>query len=184
MIREFITVDPISAERMDLAGSIHRYNFGWIKTVRSVTVAGKEKPQEPGEPDDPGDDKKLTTETSDTQISGFSKKLSETVVQEVLPPSLTVPEVIPSTTMHDGYELTTYARKGTKKRLITRVRPFGTSKLIPLGDFPFAVIEDKEYADAISGAETPVVAPDSSIADGGVTVSIANGIKTYTTIKG
>jgi hypothetical protein len=173
MIREFITVDPISSERMDNSGAIHRYNFGWIKTQRLIAI-------------DPQEGEGVAVEKSLTAVSGYDSPLNEVVYQEVLPPSLQVPQEIKTRThMENSIRVPTYSRIGVKTRLLTRVMPMGGTELVETGKVAFSVVENKEYADAIgeSAPELKII-EEVAAGDSAMTISVANGIKTSTKIKG
>ncbi len=168
-------VDPISAEELDIDGNIHRYNFGWMVTRTIVSIGGMA--------DIPG----VITETTETGISGNDKVFYEKVTQEILPPALDAPTDIGMTTvMQQSGSIGTYYRTGRKKRQYTKAKVFGTSEIISMGETPFAVLEQKEYAD-VSAGTLSVYLPDigeSNHADGGAQYTIANGVKTTTEIKG
>jgi hypothetical protein len=79
----------------------------------------------------------------------------------------------------------TYSRIGTKTRILTKVKPMGTTELVQTGTIPFSVIENKEYADAIGDGGSELEGPeDVAAGDSAMTISVANGIKTSTKIKG
>ncbi len=169
-------VDPISSEELDIAGNIHRYNFGWMVTRTIVTIGGSASL--------PG----LRTESTTTAISGNNKLFSETVTQQILPPSLDLPGGAGVTTgVERSMSIGTYYRIGRKKRTYTKARVFGTSQIVALGETPFAVLESKEYANAMSSGGAPGVpgfGDSTGHVDGGAQYTIANGVKTKTDIKG
>ena len=172
MVREMINLDPLAGERMDNSGAVHRYNFGWVKTHRLV---GLDMESQDG----------VKVEDTITSVSGYSVALDEQVWQDILPPSLELPEVEASTGMSDGYELATYTRIGEKTRVYTKVKPFGGSEIVEMGKIPFSVVENKEYADAIKGDGNPLdVSPEVAAADSGTTIVIADGVKTETKVRG
>lgn len=169
-IRESITLDPISTERLDTMGNIHRYNFGWVKTQKIV-----------GDGDPSGE----VVDSSVTGISGMSTIFSETTAQEILPPSLETPDVSPNTSMYSSIKINSFFKYGIKMRAMVRARAVGMSELVIVGMQPYAINETKEYADAIgveSGYEPPE--PENEAAEGGMTITIANGVNTKTLIKG
>ncbi len=175
IVREAITVDPIASEELDINGNIHRYNFGWMVTRTIVAVEGASPISG------------TVTERTTTGISGNNKIFNEIVSQEILPPSLDLPEDIAvETEMVDAVSVGTYYRYGRKSRTYTKSRVFGTSEIVVMGETPFAILEVKEYADAMGpGAPAPTVGGDSPAhADGGAQYTIANGVKTITDIKG
>ena len=120
-------------------------------------------------------------------ISGNEKVLHEKVTQEILPPSLDLPEgIVTNTQMEDSVSVGTYFRYGRKKRMYTRARVFGTSEIVTMGESPFSISEQKEYANAIgSGSPAPEhIGGETLHADGGAQYTVANGVKTITDIKG
>ncbi len=169
-VRESITVDPITAERMDVMGSIHRYNFGWVKTHRIVGAGAGEG---------------QLIETSVTGISGMAQTFVETVYQEILPPSLETPDVAANTVMSQPVKVGSYFKYGMKMRTMIRAKAVGTSEIIVMGSQGFSIDEEKEYADAVgAGGGTPGNNNGPEAAEGGITISVANGVLTKTTIKG
>jgi len=169
IVRESVVVTPISSERMDVTGAVHRYNFGWIKIHR--VVGG-----------DPGDGEVI--ESTSTGISGMSRVFDENVTEEILPPSLETPDVTGSVSA-TGISVSTFYKIGIKKRAIVRTRAAAPAELIILGALPFSIMEDKLYADAIgNGSEAPTPEGGPESADGGVTITAANGVITTTKIKG
>ena len=168
-------IDPISSEELDINGNIHRYNFGWMVTRTIVSLdSGVNIPGE------------ITEETT-TGISGNEKVFYEKVTQEILPPSLDLPEnIVTNTEMQNSISVGTYFRHGRKKRMYTKARVFGTSEIVTMGESPFSISEQKEYADAIGpGSPAPEhVGGETLHADGGAQYTIANGVKTVTDIKG
>ena len=123
IIRESITLDPISSERMDVMGNIHRYNFGWVKT--SKIVGGPDTKTKPGV---------MVVDQSTTGISGDKNVFDDKTTQEVLSPSLDTPEVKHSTVMDKGITLHTFYRFGIKHRTMVRTRAVGKSKILQLGE--------------------------------------------------
>jgi hypothetical protein len=171
-IRESITLDPISSDRMDTAGKIHRYNFGWIKTHKIV-----------GGPQPGG----VLVESAKTGISGMEQVYDEYTAQSILPASLEVPTVSSNTEMASPrVSLNTFFRRGTKYRTLVRSKAIGVSTIITLGSQNFAIEEKKVYADAVGsgGGDAPPDDPTPQAADGGITITVANGVETTTTIKG
>ena len=169
-IRESVTVDPISTERLDIAGNIHRYNFGWVKTTRIVGgLIGD------GE----------IVETSNTSIAGVTHQFLENVTQEILPPSLETPDVTANTIMVAPKTVASFQKVGIKKRAMVRARAVGNSELIIIGSQQFGIAEEKEYAQAV-GSPSSAAVPDPAVAagEGGMTISVANGVLTKTRIKG
>ena len=169
-IRESITLDPISAERLDTMGNIHRYNFGWVKTQK--IVGG-------------GDPSGEVVDTSTTGISGMSKVFAETTAQEILPPSLETPNISPNTEMAASIRISSFFKHGIKMRSMVRARAIGMSEIIIMGSQAYSINETKEYADALgrdSIYEPP--SPGREAAEGGMTITIANGVSTETLIKG
>ncbi len=174
IVRETASVEPISSEELDIEGNIHRYNFGWMVTRNMVTMGGQ------------GSIPGFITEATVTNISGNDKTFYEVVTQEILPPSLDLPaNVSTNTQMESSILIPTYVRTGRKKRSYTKASVFGVSKIVEMGETPFAVIESKEYANAIGGGiSVPTTSEVSNHADGGAQYTIANGVKTMTDIKG
>lgn len=174
-VRETIMVDPISSEELDIEGNIHRYNFGWMVTRTMVSL--KSEIEIPG----------TVTEETTTGISGSEQVFYEKVSQEILPPSLDLPtDIETSTEMESSISVGTYFRYGRKKRVYTKALVFGTSELIAMGESPFSMSEQKEYADAMGpGSPTPEHKGGETMhADGGAQYTVANGVKTMTDIKG
>ena len=175
-IRETAMIDPISSEELDIDGNIHRYNFGWMVTR---TIVGLEDDASPSG---------TITESTTTGISGNTNTFHEVVTQEILPPSLDLPEGVATTTeMQASITVGTYYRYGTKKRVYTKAKVFGTSEIVVMGESPFSISEEKEYADAIGpGSPAPAHGGGGEVvhADGGAQYTIANGVKTKTDIKG
>ena len=168
-------IDPISSEELDINGNIHRYNFGWMVTRTGVSLDSGI--QLPG----------VITEETTTGISGNNRVFYEKVSQEILPPSLDLPESVSTTTsMESSITVGTYYRFGRKKRLYTKASVFGISEIVPMGESPFSISEQKEYANAIGpGSPAPSHSGgETSHADGGAQYTIANGVKTMTDIKG
>ena len=175
MVRETVMIDPISSEELDINGNIHRYNFGWMVTRTAVSLSADMSL--------PG----VITEETTTGISGNNKVFHEKVSQEIYPPSLDLPsDVSVMTGMDSSITVGTYYRFGRKKRLYTKSRVFGTSEIVPMGESPFSVSEQKEYANAIGpGSPAPSHSGgETSHADGGAQYTVANGVKTMTDIKG
>lgn len=170
IIRESITVDPISAERLDTQGNVHRYNFGWIKTIRQV---GGSTPSG------------TLVEQSETALAGVHIIYEEFTTQSVLPPSLETPDVASSVAMTESRKVGSFQKVGQKYRAMVRARAIGSAEILVLGMQQFSVQETKEYANAIGNpSEASLPAPDVSAAEGGLTITSANGIQTVTTIKG
>lgn len=169
-IRESVTVEPITSEELDIAGNIHRYNFGWMVT-RSIVGGGG------------GGGDGIVVEHTTTGISGIGSPFQEIVTQQILPPSLTTPMVGAETEMSSGIVVGSYYKTGTKRRMYTKAKVFGTSELIVMGENQFSVIENKVYADAAGGGNQ-IDPSGGGGADGGVTISVANGVQTITHIRG
>ena len=169
-IRESITLDPITTERLDTMGNIHRYNFGWVKTHKIV-----------------GDGSPVgqVVDSSTTGISGMAMAFSENTAQEILPPALETPDVAPTTQMASSIVMGSFFKVGIKMRSMVRARAIGTSEILIMGQQAYAINETKEYADAIGNPAAPA-SPASGVeaAEGGVTITIANGVNTKTLIKG
>jgi len=171
IIRESINVDPITTERLDTMGNIHRYNFGWLKTH---TIVG-DSPEPDG----------VTLNSAQTGISGMERTFTEVTAQSILPPSLETPEVTASTSMNDGISVGSFYKSGVKFRAMIRSRAIGTSEIIVMGQQTYGIQERKHYADAMGRTDdSSMPNPETETAEGGVTISIANGIKTTTEIKG
>ncbi len=168
IIRESVSLDPISSERMDTTGAIHRYNFGWIKLHRVVGGA-------------PGGGEII--ESSITGISGVNTMFEETASQELLPPSLETPDVQGAVVV-SGVGVTSFYKNGIKKRTMVRSRAIGSSEILLLGQSSFSIVEDKIYADAFGPGLQLTPGSDVQAAEGGVTITAANGIVTQTKIKG
>ena len=171
VIRESVTIDPISTEELDIEGNIHRYNFGWM--VTRTIVGGS---NEGG----------IVVESSSTGIAGNASVFEESVTQTILPPSITLPEGVGTvTSMDGGVELGTYYKFGTKKRTYTKSRVFGTSELVVMGESAYSITENKIYANSSGGGVT--ISPGAgggAHADGGAQYVAANGVMTITDIKG
>ena len=88
--------------------------------------------------------------------------------------------------MHEGVKFNTFYRFGIKYRTMVRTRAVGKSKILQLGKQPYSVVEKKEYADAMGSSKDDLSLPAIAYqaAEGGINISIANGVKTVTTIKG
>lgn len=171
--REQITLDPISSERMDCAGNIHRYNFGWLET--KTIVGEKALP--------PSGANTALIETSTTRIAGQSISFEESVVQIMHPASLKKPKISSNISMTNSIDITTYTKVGTKYRTMIRSRASGKSELIGLGSNDFALIETKSYAGAI-GTGAVVNPAVEEYSDSGASIVVANGVKTETQLKG
>ena len=168
VLRESVVVDPISAEELDIAGYIHRYNFGWMVT-RTIVGGGASGG--------------TLIESSSTGVAGTAGSFEESVTQQILPPSIDLPAVGISTGMSGGALVGTYYKIGTKARTYTKSRVFGTSELVVMGVSGFAITENKLYADAAGGGSS-VSAGGGAFADGGAQYTAANGVLTMTDIKG
>jgi hypothetical protein len=169
IIRESVTVDPISSERIDTTGAIHRYNFGWVKIHRMV---GGTPPAG------------TVVESSVTGISGMDNIFSEVTTQEIFPPSLETPDAY-TVSDPEGVKVTSFFKNGIKKRTMIRTRPIGVSEILVLGQAEFSIVENKVYAGSFGPGA--IMAPAGSgvqAAEGGVTITAANGIVTETKIKG
>ena len=176
-IRESITLDPISSERIDTTGAIHRYNFGWVKTQKIVADGF-------GDGTDDGSGNATVVDQCTTGLSGVGKAFKETTTQEILPPKLETPDVDPDTTMSDGIKMGTFFKFGIKMRTLVRTRAIGKPEVIVMGQQGYSIYESKNYADAIGSNSSKTFKDTIEAAEGGITITVANGVKTTTKIKG
>lgn len=175
VIRRNKTITPISAERIDVAGNIHRYNFGWLST--DTTVGGGTSQG--------GGGGGVVVESATVKVTGTDVEYNEKTVQEVLPPSFSAPS--PDASM-GGLTLNTFCKTGTKVRSIVRARAAGESTIVALGSTAYSLKESKTYAGAKGGggeqSSCEGEGGGAEYADGGSTVIFANGVQTVTEIKG
>ena len=167
--RENISLTPISTERIDTTGAIHRYNFGWVKTHK---IIGEEIPQG------------VIIDQSTTGLSGVDRVFSESTTQEILPPGFETPDVETKAEMQPGVETGTFFKFGIKKLSFIRTRAIGESEVKILGQQGYKINETKYYADAVGEGELTSFGDDIEAVDNGITITAANGTKTTTTIKG
>ena len=172
IIREVANLTPISSERVDTNGNIHRYNFGW-NLQRTLVHTGEEKISG------------TVVDKSTVLIQGYDQEMIEESSIELLPPSLQTPDVKISTTQESAVKVGSYYKEGVKKRVYTRIAVSGKNKIIEYATTPYSLTESKEYADAIGkgdGFSPPT--PEREAAEGGAIISAANGVITKTIIKG
>jgi len=171
VIRKNQTVTPLTTERLDVIGCIHRYNFGWLNTVSTVGDGGGG-----------GGGGGTVVETATVGLAGMNGSFSEVTTQEILPPSFNTPGV-----GAPGGGVSSFCKTGSKTRAVIRTRGYGGTTMVVLGTVPYSQTENKIYAGAKGaggGGGGGCGGGGGGGADGGITVVSANGVTTVTTIKG
>jgi len=170
IIRENITVTPITSERVDTTGAIHRYVFGWTVQHTITSFDGTA-------PDG------TLVDSSAVMVQGYERPMSEMTSIKILPPTLEVPDVEANTDIN-GVEVASFVKEGEKTRVYTRVRVNGNNEVVEYAAAPYGVYETKEFADAMGNDWTFGERDPTSAAEGGVIVTAANGVLTKTKMKG
>jgi len=170
IIRENITVTPVTTERIDTVGAIHRYIFGW--TVQH-TITSFDSTMPDG----------IIVDSSSVLVQGYDRQMNEVTGISILPPSLEVPDVSANTGI-SGVKVVSFVKEGEKARVYTRIRVSGDNELIEYGLSPYSVYETKSYADAMGDGQSDGGGAEGEGAEGGIIVTAANGVLTETKMKG